>query len=127
MVINHSAIPSGSSCSHSTLVARQDQAPLMSRWECLAGHVFEGNFFSPETDITEDVSRKLTAFVCPACGKEMILSREEGATRLLERIRAFVRQVCSDPQHAADGTLILTDVSRLETTIKRLAEEAARP
>lgn len=100
---------------------------LMSRWECLTGHVLEGNFFSLQTNATEDDARKLTAFVCPACGKDMILSREEGATRLLERIRAFIRQVCSDPQHAEDGRLILTDVSRLETTIRRLAEEAARP
>ena len=99
----------------------------MSRWECLTGHVFEGSFFSRQADETESDSRNLTAFVCPACGKDMILSREEGAVRLLERIREFVRQVCQDPQHAAEGTVVLTDVSRLETTIKRLAEEAARP
>ena len=99
----------------------------MSRWECLTGHVFEGNFFSPQTDETEGDSHKLTAFVCPACGKDMILSRGEGAIRLLEKIREFVRTVAADPQHAADGTLVMTDVSRLETTIRKLEEEAARP
>ena len=57
----------------------------------------------------------------------MVLSRGEGAIRLLERIREFVGRVCADPRHAADGTLVMTDVSRLEITIKRLAEEAARP
>ena len=99
----------------------------MSRWECLTGHVFEGDFFSPQTDETRDDSRKLAAFACPACGKDMILSREEGAIRLLEKIREFVQQVCAEPKYTTDGTVILTDVSRLETTIKRLAEEAARP
>lgn len=99
----------------------------MSRWECLTGHVFEGNFFSPQTDAIEEDSQKLTAFVCPACGKDMVLSRGEGAIRLLERIREFVRTVAAEPRHAADGTLVMTDVSRLETTIRRLAEEAARP
>jgi hypothetical protein len=57
----------------------------------------------------------------------MILLREEGAMRLLERIRGFIRQVGNDPQYTADATIMLTVVSRLETTIKRLAEEAARP
>lgn len=99
----------------------------MSRWECLKGHVFEGNFFSPQEDEIGNDSRNLAAFVCPACGKEMILSREEGAIRLLERIREFVRQVSADPQHTTNGTVVLADVNRLETTIKRLAEEAARP
>jgi hypothetical protein len=93
----------------------------------LTGHVLEGNFFSPQTSATGDDSRKLTAFVCPACGEDMILSREEGAMRLLERIRGFVRLVCNDPHYTGDATIILTDMSRLETTIKRLAEEAARP
>lgn len=99
----------------------------MSRWECLTGHVFEGNFFSLQADEPENDSRRLDAFACPACGKDMILSKEEGAIRLLERIREFVQQVCAEPKHTANGTMILTEVSRLETTIRRLAEEAARP
>lgn len=57
----------------------------------------------------------------------MILSQGEGAIRLLERIREFVRTISADPRHAADGTVAMDDVGRLETTIRRLAEEAARP
>jgi hypothetical protein len=98
----------------------------LSRWECSTGHVFEGSFFSPQTSAIGDVG-KLAAFVCPACGEDMILSREEGAMRMLERIRGFVQLVGHDPQYTADATIMLTDVSRLETTIKKLAEEAARP
>jgi hypothetical protein len=57
----------------------------------------------------------------------MILSREEGAMELLKRIREFIREVSRDPQYGTDGSLILTEVGRLEITIKKLSEEAARP
>jgi hypothetical protein len=99
----------------------------LSRWECLAGHIFEGNFFSPPTAQTGSSSRKLAAFACPACGETMILSREEGAMELLKRIREFIGEVSKDPQYGTDGSLVLAEVGRLELTIKKLAEEAARP
>jgi len=57
----------------------------------------------------------------------MILSREEGAIELLKRIREFIGEVSKDPQYGTDGSLILTEVDRLEITIKKLAEEAASP
>ena len=57
----------------------------------------------------------------------MILSREEGAIELLKRIREFIGEVSKDPQYGTDGSLILTEVDRLEITIKKIAEEAARP
>jgi len=57
----------------------------------------------------------------------MTLSREEGAMALLKRIREFIGEVSKDPQYRTDGSLILTEVGRLEVTIKKLAEEAARP
>jgi len=46
---------------------------------------------------------------------------------LLKRIREFIGEVSKDPQYGTDGSLILTEVGRLEVTIKKLAEEAARP
>jgi len=76
---------------------------------------------------TGSPSRTLTGFACPACGEVMILSREEGAMALLKRIREFIGEVSKDPQYGTDGSLILTEVGRLEVTIKKLAEEAARP
>ncbi len=57
----------------------------------------------------------------------MILSGEEGAMALLKRIREFIGEVSKNPQYGTDGSLILTEVDRLEITIKKLAEEAARP
>jgi len=45
---------------------------------------------------------------------------------LLKRIREFIGEVSKDPQYGTDGSLILTEVGRLEVTIKKLAEEAAR-
>jgi len=57
----------------------------------------------------------------------MTLSREEGAMALLKRIREFIGEVSRDPQYGTDGSLILTEMGRLEITIKKLAEEAARP
>ena len=100
---------------------------LLNRWECVKGHVFEGNFYSPSTGENGNLSRKPNVFFCPACGEDMILSREEGAMELLNRIREFVGNACEDPKHSTDGSMILSDMNRLETTIKRLAEEAARP
>jgi hypothetical protein len=57
----------------------------------------------------------------------MTLSREEGAMELLKRIREFIGEVSRDPQYGADGSTMLTEVERLEFTIRKLAEEAARP
>ena len=93
----------------------------------MKGHVFEGNFYSLSTGETRNLSGKPKVVFCPACGEDMILSREEGAMELMKRIREFVGNVCEDPKHTTDGSMILSDMNRLETTIKRLAEEAARP
>jgi hypothetical protein len=57
----------------------------------------------------------------------MILSGGEGAMEQLKRIREFVGEVSKDPKYGSDGSSILTEVARLEITIKRLSEEAARP
>jgi hypothetical protein len=57
----------------------------------------------------------------------MILSREEGAMELLKRIRQFIGEVSRDPQYGTDGSAMLSQVERLEFTIRKLAEEAARP
>jgi len=57
----------------------------------------------------------------------MVRSREEGAMALVKRIREFIGEVSKDPQYGTDGSLILTEVDRLEITIKKLAEEATRP
>jgi hypothetical protein len=57
----------------------------------------------------------------------MILSREEGAMELLKRIREFIGQVSRDPQYGTHGSTMLSQVERLEFTIRKLAEEAARP
>jgi len=42
-------------------------------------------------------------------------------------MREFIGEVSKDPRYETDGSLILTEISRLEITIKKLAEEAARP
>jgi hypothetical protein len=57
----------------------------------------------------------------------MTLSREEGAMELLKRIREFIGEVSRNPQYGTDGSTMLTEVERLKFTIRRLAEEAARP
>ncbi len=57
----------------------------------------------------------------------MTLSGREGAMELLKRIRGFIGEVSRDLQYETDGALMLTEVERLEFTIRRLAEEAARP
>jgi hypothetical protein len=57
----------------------------------------------------------------------MTLSREEGAMALLKRIREFIGEVSRNPQYGTDGSTMLTEVERLEFTIRKLAEEAARP
>jgi hypothetical protein len=66
-------------------------------------------------------------FACPACGQPMILSGREGAMEQLRRIREFIGEVSKDPKYGPDGSSILTEVARLEITIKKLSEEAARP
>jgi len=93
----------------------------------LAGHIFEGNFFSPPAAQTGNPPWTLADFACPACGEAMILSREEGARERLKRIREFIDEVSKDSHYETDGSLILTEISLLEITIKKLAEEAAKP
>ncbi len=46
---------------------------------------------------------------------------------LLKRIREFIGEVSRDPQYGTNGSSMLTEVERLEFTIRKLAEEAARP
>jgi len=99
----------------------------LSRWECLTGHIFEGNFFSPPIAQNGSPPGTLTGFACPACGEVMLQSREEGAMALLKCIREFIGEVSKDSKYGTEGSLILTEVGRLEVTIKKLAEEAARP
>jgi hypothetical protein len=57
----------------------------------------------------------------------MTLLREEGAMELLKRIREFIGEISRDPQYGTNGSSMLTQVERLEFTIRKLAEEAARP
>jgi hypothetical protein len=99
----------------------------LSRWECLSGHIFEGNFFPLPAESDGNGTSTLTTFSCPACGEVMTLSREEGAMELLKRIREFIGEVSRNPQYGTDGSTMLTEVERLKFTIRRLAEEAARP
>ena len=99
----------------------------MSRWECLSGHILEGNFFPPPAESNGNGTGTLTTFSCPSCGEVMTLSREEGAMELLKRIREFIGEVSRDPQYGTEGSTMLTKVQRLEFAIRKLAEEAARP
>ena len=46
---------------------------------------------------------------------------------LLKRIRGFIGEVSRDPHYETNGALMLTEVELLEFTIRKLAEEAARP
>jgi len=99
----------------------------LSRWECVSGHVFEGNFFAPPTGSNESAANVVATFSCPACGESMTLTRGEGAMELLNHIREFIGEVSRDPQYGTHGSSVLTEVERLEFTIRKLAEEAARP
>jgi len=57
----------------------------------------------------------------------MTMTREEGAMELLNHVREFIGEVSKDPQYGTHGSTMLTEVQRLEFTIRKLAEEAARP
>jgi len=57
----------------------------------------------------------------------MTLTRGEGAMELLNHIREFIGEVSRDPQYGTHGSSVLTEVERLEFTIRKLAEEAVRP
>ena len=89
--------------------------------------MFEGNFFDPPAGSNGSSTSPLAAFSCPTCGKAMSLLRGEGALELLKRIREFIGEVSRDPQYGSNGSSMLTEVERLEFTIRKLAEEAARP
>jgi len=93
----------------------------------LSGHVFEGNFFSPPAGFNRADANAPATFSCPSCSKVMTLSGREGAMELLKRIREFIGEVSRDPQYGTNGSSMLTEVERLEFTIRKLAEEAARP
>jgi hypothetical protein len=99
----------------------------LSRWECQSGHVFDGNFFDPPAESNGIGANQLATFSCPACGKAMSLLRGEGALELLKHIREFIGEVSKDPQYGTNGSSMLSEVERLEFTIRKLAEEAARP
>ncbi len=86
-----------------------------------------GELFYPPAGSNGSGANILAAFSCPSCGKVMTLSGREGAMELLKRIREFIDEVSRNPQYGTDGSLMLTEVERLEFTIRRLAEEAARP
>lgn len=45
----------------------------------------------------------------------------------MKRIREFIGEISRDPHYVANGSAMLTEIERLELTIRKLAEEAARP
>ena len=97
----------------------------MSRWECKSGHVLEGFFFS---DAKNGVLSSMPVTVtCPECCNEMLLSREEGAKELLKRIREFVGKASRHPDYLAHSSDVMNDLGRLETAVRRLADDALRP
>jgi hypothetical protein len=57
----------------------------------------------------------------------MVLSKVEGARELLKRIREFVGSVSRDPEYTLPSDDALKDLGRLESTVRKLADEAARP
>ncbi len=96
----------------------------MSRWECKSGHV-EGLFYG---DVKNGASASMPVTVtCPECKSEMLLSREEGAKELLKRIREFVGKASRHPDYLAHSSDVMNDLGRLETAVRRLADDALRP
>ncbi len=97
----------------------------MSKWECNSGHILEGLFYNDNSKGgTSSMPGKLN---CPYCGSEMVLTNAEGAAWLLQRIRDFVRKVVEDPEYKQHGPRVLADLGQLETTIRKMSEEALRP
>ncbi len=97
----------------------------MSRWECGSGHVLEGFFYA---QLKNGDSGEMPVTVgCPYCSSDMVLAREEGARELLKRIREFVGEVSQHPDYTTHSSDVLKDLGRLETTVKKLADEASRP
>lgn len=97
----------------------------MSRWECKSGHTLEGFFYSdPKSGALASMPMIVA---CPECGSEMLLSREEGDRELLKRIREFVGRASHHPDYVAHGSDVMNDLGRLETAVRRLADDARRP
>jgi len=67
------------------------------------------------------------AVACPYCGGDMVLSKVEGARELLKRIRAFVGTVSRNPEYTVPSDDALKDLGRLESAVRKIADEAARP
>jgi hypothetical protein len=97
----------------------------VSTWECSSGHVLEGFFYSQQTK--GDPRETPVTIACPYCGDDMVLSKAEGARELLKRIRHFVGSVSKDPEYNIPNDDALKDLGRLEKTVRKLADEAARP
>jgi hypothetical protein len=57
----------------------------------------------------------------------MTLSREEGTRELLKRIRDFVGRASQHPDYESPGSHALKDLGRLETVVRKLADDALRP
>ena len=57
----------------------------------------------------------------------MVLSKVEGARELLKRIRAFVGTVSRNPEYTVPSDDALKDLGRLESAVRKIADEAARP
>ncbi len=97
----------------------------MSTWECSSGHVLEDFFYSQRSK--DDPRERPVIIACPYCGDDMVLPKVEGARELLKRIREFVGSVSKDPEYTIPSDDALKDLGRLENTVRKLADEAARP
>jgi hypothetical protein len=97
----------------------------VSTWECSSGHLLEGFFYSQRSN--GDPRETPVAVACPYCGDDMVLSKVEGAKELLKRIREFVGSVSRDPEYTVPSDDALKDLGRLESTVRKLADDAARP
>jgi hypothetical protein len=57
----------------------------------------------------------------------MVLSNVEDARESFKRICELVGSVSRDPEYTAPSDDALKDLGRLESTVRKLADEAARP
>lgn len=96
----------------------------MSRWECDSGHILEGFFY---THSSEGVVKMPSTIICPQCQHEMNLCGEESARELLKRVREFVGRASQHPDYVDPGSNVLTDLGKLETAVRKLADDAMRP
>lgn len=98
----------------------------MSRWECESGHILEGLFYNQSIE-EANCGKMPFSVTCPHCGYEMMLSREEGTKELLRRVREFVHQTLQDPHYVTSASSVLRDLLKLETLVRKLADDAMRP